>query len=75
MNEKKKSMITSLWFTTVMSVVAILMFCENAVTFYSGDTRNLIGTARVTIWLLIAYHFISLTSRSWKQSSRQFDSR
>ena len=69
MNEKKKSIITSLWFTTAMSIVAILLFCENAVTFYSGDTRNLIGTARITIWLLIAYHFISLSAQSWKRSS------
>ncbi len=67
MSEKKKSFITSIWFTGAMSVVAIVVLGEKLVIFSSGDIRNLIG---IPIWILIAYHFISVTYRSWKQQAQ-----
>ncbi len=68
MNEKKQSIITSLWFTAAMSVVSLVVLVEKLVTLSSGDTRNLI---LIPIWAVIAYHFISVSYRSWKQSSGQ----
>ncbi len=68
MNEKKQSIITSLWFTAAMSVVSLVVLVEKLVTLSSGDTRNLI---LIPIWVVIAYHFISVSYRSWKQSSGQ----
>lgn len=68
MNSNKTSIISSFWFAAAMSVVSVFVLGEKLVTFSSGDMRNMI---LIPIWILIAYHFISVTYKSWKQSSRQ----
>ena len=68
MSERKKSIVESLWFTVVMSIVSLAMLGEKAFALYSGDTRSLIV---IPIWLVIAYHFISVTYHSWKHQGRQ----
>jgi hypothetical protein len=68
MSSNKTSFIASFWFTATMSVVAIVVLAEKLIMFNSGDLRNLIG---IPIWILIAYHFITVTYQSWKQTSRQ----
>jgi hypothetical protein len=40
MSDTKTSIVESLWFTAVMSVVSLAALVEKAVTLYSGDTRN-----------------------------------
>ena len=67
MNKKQTSFITSIWFTAAMSVVSVVVLGEKLFTLSSGDTRNLI---LIPIWIVIAYHFISETYKSWKQPNR-----
>ena len=68
MNKKQASIITSFWFTAAMSVVSVVVLGEKLLTLSSGDTRNLI---LIPIWMLIAYHFISETYKSWKRPNGQ----
>ena len=65
-NEKKKPPMESFWFTAVMSIVSLVVLAECVVRLASGDTGNLI---KIPIWVLIAYHFLSVSYRSWQEPS------
>ena len=68
MNESNQPFVESFWFTAVMSAVSVAMLGEQTVSLFSGDMRNLIG---ISIWLMIAYHFMHLNLKYWQRPKSQ----
>ncbi len=54
---KSSKIFDSLWFNAIMSIVAVLALAKNVI-----DQKYIM----VIIWLVIAYHFITLTNEKRK---------
>ena len=61
MEKKTKSILDSLWFNIIMSLVAVIALGEKLYLGYQSGSYQYI---RIIIWVIIAYHFIRKVAKN-----------
>jgi hypothetical protein len=63
MKEKIKTFFDSKWFNTIASILSIYVLADYVVEIKETGQFKIM----LIVWLVIAYHFISVSYKAWKK--------
>ena len=65
MKEKIKTFFNSKWFNTIASILSIYILADIILEIRATGQFKIM----LIIWLVIAYHFISVSYKAWKEEN------